>query len=50
MVKTKLTVMFTKFTALLDTIPITIVSVTGVIFLLYMLCCYLFGTPQKTLL
>jgi hypothetical protein len=50
MVKTKLTVLFTKFTALLDMIPITMVSVTGVIFLLCMFCCYLVGTPQKTVL
>jgi len=47
MVKTKLTVMFTKFIALVDMILITMFSVTGVIFLLYMFCCYLFGTPPE---
>ena len=50
MVKTKLTAMFTKFTELLNVIPVTMVSVTAVIFPLYMFRCYLAGTPQKTAL
>jgi hypothetical protein len=49
MVKTKLTAMFTKFTAVSDVMLITTVSTTGAIFL-HTFYCYLVGTPQKTAL